>query len=321
MPWILELIADLTALLIVVLASMLLFGYKISIGAMLQLLAKVLDVSILTKHPFGFLSDAVLKIDSEIRNALGQFVLGSHWVWDKVLNANAYVWSELSHVVADLAVATERGLKHGASWTWHQIKAAYITPLIQDYHTLSRLLHEARAEVNHLAHATTTTVPNITRKYVDRSKHIIEIKVAAIPSAIGHAAGGALPRIRPLEREVTSIEKWVKSHGKLLTEVGIAGLVAGALSRLGYSQRQCSRMKKYTNGICGMNDDLLEAFLAGTLVLGSTISIVEFAKYCQGFLGEVEEPLDQFVRELRDVKILPAVKATTELANYAAGKY
>lgn len=319
-----DLIPLLVAFCVFVVCWCLLQAYTSTFGALLSwLAAKSASVTVpyTSFHPFKWLGDALKEVNGFINNSLAAAVQGTEHAWGKVLHAHAVLWHDLTAAVADLAEVTERQFSH---LTRHSIQALF-NAFFNPYGTL---LHYLKTVVNTLVHAptkilhtVTNTITHETVKVVTKVERVVVVKTKAAAVAIPQAIGIPLPRVGALERDVSALDKWVRGHGRLLTEAGIAGIVAAALTRLGLSSARCSRTQKWNKAVCGMNDDLLEALLAGTLVLGSTISIVEFAKYCQGFTNEVEGPLHDFVRELRDLNPVKAPNATRALANYAAGRY
>ena len=64
---------------------------------------------------------------------------------------------------------------------------------------------------------------------------------------------------------------------------------------------QCSNVKKAAKGLCRMDSSLLDSLLADALILGGSISIVELARECQGFVSLAESGVKHFVREARAV--------------------
>lgn len=318
---VIDLVPLVAALLIFCVCWMLLTAYRSTLGALLGLLAAALDKSILGTHPFHFLAVGIKAFDSAINQALSQAMIGAHIAFAKVMHAHAVLWHDLTSAVGDLAEATEGALRHLPRAIIQTIIPAWVYPLRSTVHYLQRLLSRLEAKVASLPRTITNTVTHETTKVITKVERVTVVKVKSAAVAIPRAIGIPLPRVGALEREVTGLEKWVRSHRDAVTAGALAAAVAATLARLGLSSSRCSRVQKYNKALCGMDDGLLDSLLADTLVLASTISIVELAVYCQGFLKEVEGPLESFVRELRDVNPVKGPNASGALANYAAGRY
>lgn len=319
---VIDLVPLLGAFLAFAVCYALLVAYRSTIGALLAALAKAsYGVSVFGHHPFHWLGDGIESLNSTLNKALTGTVNGTHHAWAVVLHANAVLWHDLSGAVADLAVATEGALRRLPREVGASLIPAWIHPLRATVHYLQKLLARLETKVANLPHAISTTITHETTKVITKVERVTVVKIKSAAVAIPRAIGIPLPRVGALERDVTGLEKWVRSHRDAVTAGALAAAVAATLARLGLSSSRCSRVQKYNKALCGMNDGLLDSLLADTLVLASTISIVELAVYCQGFLKEVEGPLESFVRELRDVNPVPGPDASGALANFAAGRY
>ena len=319
---VIDLIPLLAAFLAFAVCYALLVAYRSTIGALLAALAKAsYGISVLGYHPFHWLGDGITALNSTLNNALAATVQGTEYAWAKVLHANAVLIHDATEALGDLAEATESRLRHLPAAITQTIVPAWVWPLRTTVHYLQRLEARTEAEVARLEHDLARTVtPPVTKVIHDAAK-ATNITIKAATFAIPGVWQPAIPRVGQLERDVTGLEKWVRSHRDAVTAGALAAAVAATLARLGLSSSRCSRVQKYNKALCGMDDGLLDSLLADTLVLASTISIVELAVYCQGFLKEVEGPLQSFVRELRDVNPVKGPNASGALANYAAGRY
>jgi hypothetical protein len=316
-----DLIPLILPLLIFVVCWMLLTAYKSTLGALLGLLADALNVSILGQHPFAFISDGIKAFDSAINASLGQAMIGTKLVFAKVLHAHAILWHDLTGAVADLAEATEKQFRHLPRAVIESIIPAWVYPLRTTVHFLQKLLARVEAKVASLPRLVTNTVTHETTKVITKVEKVTVVKVKAAAVAIPRAIGIPLPRVGALERDVRGIDARIRDLLHKVSGAAIAAAVATAIGALGLSWARCSRVKKLGKAVCGLDDKLLDSLLADALVLASTISIVELAKECQGFLGDVEEPLLLFVRELRDINPAKAPNAAAALADFAAGRY
>lgn len=317
-----DLVPLLGAFAVFVLCYALLVGYRSTLGALLTWLANATpDVSILGHSLFGWLKHGINDVNQYVNNALAAAVVNTEHAWGKVLHANAVLWHDATAAIADLAEATQTALGHLPRAVIQTIIPTWVYPLRTTVHYLTKLLARVETKVASLPRTITNTVTHETTKVVTKVERVTVVKVKAAAVAIPHAVGIPLPRVGALERDVTGVEKWIRAHRDAVTAGALAAAVAATLARLGLSSSRCSRVQKYNKAICGMNDGLLDSLLADALVIGSTISIVELAKECQGFLGDVEAPLRLFVRELHGLKLSPGPDAADQLAAFAAGRY
>lgn len=151
-----------------------------------------------------------------------------------------------------------------------------------------------KAQTQAVAHA--GRIANDARKRVDTA----QVRAQAIPADVvvpGDLAG-LRGRVREAEDEIAKL--WDRVRGITLpSAIGLGvGAVAAILARLGLGWTRCSNVGKVGRNICGMNTDLLDALLAGALVVASPISVVELTKAAQAFTGEAVTGLRWFVREL-----------------------
>jgi hypothetical protein len=294
---VIDLIPLLAAFLAFVVCYALLVSYRSTFGALLTWLAKTsYDIRILGYHPFHWLANGIEDVNQYVNNALAAAVQGTEHAWGKVLHANAVLWHDATEALADLAEATQKYVTvTGPAEALHLIKW-YFGPYIAD---VKWVVKEVKALERAVAHAA-TTVPKVIKHdvpiYVKPVTKIFEVKLAAIPSAIAKPIGIPLPRIGPLERDIHNVERWISGRGKLVTEAGLAGLLIGALAKVGISWTRCANTKDYGKNICGMDRNLLESLLADTALILGTVSLVEFAEGMQGITKEIEGSIASFWR-------------------------
>lgn len=100
-----------------------------------------------------------------------------------------------------------------------------------------------------------------------------------------------------LTRGIDAIKKKLGRVTRVLSPVGIAGLVAGALlATLKLPWLKCRNVDKAGRALCGLNADVLEGMLAGLVALFGTFALVEFAKYLIPVAGEVGGEVTHFWR-------------------------
>jgi len=274
-----------------------------------QLLAQLLNVSIVRTHPFGFLADALNRADTSVYNWLGHqkdacghaFVTLCLWVAMQVtmivvaIAALSYELLRWAHVIG-----------HRTSVTVIKKTVNVITKPIAHDAVKGRVAHDARvpalehelaalrARVAELdatvakVQAITVTVPSV----VPRPRPVAPPVPVRVP--VPHT----LPKVSDLTHAWDAIKKRLGKVTKLGTVAGLVGLTAAVLGRLGLGWLRCSRVGRVGRQLCGMNEGLLESLLADALLIASAISIVEFAKELQAIEGEVVAGLERFVREL-----------------------
>jgi len=140
--------------------------------------------------------------------------------------------------------------------------------------------------------AAATYAPRVVVPRVNALAHAIDV---TIPGEIADLRG----RVKSTEDTAIRAWRWVRSHPLTIGAGVFAGMLTYALGRIGAGWIRCSNVRRLGRAACGMNPNLLEAVLAGTLVIASPVSIVELTKACQAFTAEAEDGLKWFVRELK----------------------
>lgn len=320
-----ELVGLLASGCLVLLLMMLSFGYTYTLGALLRLLAGILNVGIdlafTTVHPFAFLAGEVTSLDNTIRHGFGVGIEAAQYGFNKCMQALAYTFQEIGNGIEGLAGDTLDALTYLRRVAVPTLIRVTIGPLAALIAWQAKQIIALGAAIGHVvAHPgrlVTTTINNT--KVVERT--VTKTVTVTIPAAITRAVAIPLPRIGRLEREVSGLEKWVKSHLGVLGIASLAGLGVAALEHAGIGWARCSKVNRLGKMVCGLDESVLEGLIAGALIIASSISIVELAQSAQGFTAEVEGPLRQFVRELRDAHLIGAPDAHAELAAYAAGNF
>lgn len=254
------------------------YGYSYSLGALLRTLALALNVSVLGSHPFGFLGNALLRLDNEINHALGVGIISLQSDAAQWFAWSAQASQAIGDVIQDVAESTYHALERHAKVVVPLSITALLAPL-------RAVVHRLEAQVN--AHvktipATVTRVVKVTKAYpvtVERVVGLPRIVKAAVAAALAGTAGAlTLPRFGQVEHEIAALRARLSRTGTALGVGSIVGAVAYALSKLGLSDQQCSNNKRYSKHVCGMDRNLLETLLADTLIVAGTLSLVEFAR-------------------------------------------
>lgn len=113
------------------------------------------------------------------------------------------------------------------------------------------------------------------------------------------AVPGLAPRIGDLERLGGWLKGEVNRTKKLLGIGAFLILLAKALEKMGLQSMRCSKTKRFTRALCGMNDSWLTSLLQDALLIVSVVSAVEFAKELQAIEAEVVKGLRFGVKELK----------------------
>lgn len=274
----------------------LLYAYNVTLGAVLEVIAKNIDVKIsgpgFSIRPFAFITSGINALNSVVRNALGTAIQANSWAWRKFVNWQAYLWHETTRVIGDLADQTHLTL----TWLVHHhlgdVIATYLNPLAAVVTLLRKQVPALAHDVAHLGHVTTRVIvheiPKVTEHVTKQTQVIVKRVAYAVPSAVANP----WPRLRHVERDVKGLEDRVNGLGRKLALPVMVGLVAASLEKLGLNAARCSRTQRWDKHLCGMDQSILDSLIADTLLILGTLSLVDAAKDLQG----VVEPLSESVR-------------------------
>jgi hypothetical protein len=143
-------------------------------------------------------------------------------------------------------------------------------------HHLARQLrhaiyHDVLPRLHHLAHAIDVTIPR--------------------------ELGRIRTRAGRLERELTHPStRWLRRIAGAMWVATLAGLMIRTLARR-FPWLFCRKVKNVGNRVCGLDAGLLGSLLTDTLIIGGTISVVEFARELQAIEGEAVGLIRGFIRE------------------------
>lgn len=204
----------------------------------------------------------------------------------------------VDHGLAAAALNTERG----AAWLWNQ-SAHQLAAIGAAVGGLAYDVEQA------LTHAATVTVPNAiytAQRHLGARIRQLEAKAAAAAAA-GTAALHRFEavigaRVGRIERDAARTAGRLRHLEKALTAAGAAVLVSAALARLGMGWLRCRNVKQLGKRACGMDFDVLDALLAGTLLLSGPVSLERLTRELLEETTEVERALRAGFHELRQLK-------------------
>lgn len=267
-------------------------------------------------------ADGVLAIERSISNTLGNAALAAQqpvaqWFVGLRTTINGTVYATSAALVA-----SSQAIVQLVDTVLPRLASNTVTHTVTKVQTITKPLTVTR----------TVVVPKIqTRvKVLDKKSAAAVASLGALYKILHHAIAvdipgtitGDIAGLRDYVNRKTDVlgKRIDKVKGRAAAVIGVGGLVA-LLVKAELGWLRCSRVKQLGKAACGIDKNLLESLLAGALLIASTISIVEFAKYCQDFTTTVEAPLKSFVRELRDVNPVKGPNASSQLAAYIAGNF
>lgn len=108
---------------------------------------------------------------------------------------------------------------------------------------------------------------------------------------------GVGARVKDLERSLANPSKrWLRRIAAAMWAATMLGLMLKVLARR-FPWLFCRKVKAVGNRTCGLDPDLLNAILLDTVLIGGTISIVEFARELQGIERGVAGIIRGFIRD------------------------
>lgn len=205
-------------------------------------------------------------------------------------------WHGLARIVEDagnsLVGAWEMiyALTHlvGALASWKGVTALYNSLVGRDRATISQVREHAKAL-------------NANAKAIRQAKTQADTATAraqAIPAdvVLPRDIAGLRGRVRAAEDEIASLWERVKGLGVGAVGGAALGALAFALSKLGVSWARCNNVGRVGKNLCGMDQSLLEALLADSLLVLGTLSLAEFAREMVGVTDTAVRPIQRFWR-------------------------
>lgn len=243
------------------------------------------------------------------------------WIGKKAANGVHVVGKRVNAVFSSAALKLEGAI----SSTWHVLAylieqtgeaiwdatqlAAHVYWLVHVKYpldALSFLAHKGVQAAGVGAKVTNVTVQKVYQTgrvakaqftRIDRRIDGIEARVKAAAIAVPAAVALPFPRIGSLERSARAQAKRLTKVERRFGALAFTALVAGALTRLGAGWIRCGNVRKTGKRVCGMDTDLLETLLGGTLLLTSAISLETLAHELQEPAELVTDALHRLVRE------------------------
>lgn len=271
-------------------------GYDYSLGALLNRMAQ------LTSHVWavgGSISHAVDSVNHWVENRLADGLSGTELAVAKWWHGMEWIVTTTADTLAQFGMDVEAGF---AALVNGVIPATIATNTA----ALERQLHNLRAQATAIA-------GSLVQLMLDRT-HAIETTVArdfgAALRGIDDIRGAVSERLgtfgRAVEAEIAGLRGYVNGALTRRVEAALAGAGAGALAWASVSALsaalgllRCTNVQKAARAACRMDTGALDALLAGTLIIGGTLSVVTFAEACIDAQDEVVPFLKSGIRELQ----------------------
>jgi hypothetical protein len=286
------LIALLDIILLLVLLA-LLWGYKHTLGAVIQFLVDHTRVH----TPFGSFS-LLFPLEAANNNiiaGMGQAALALEVAGGKFFHASGVMLGWMVSMIHYSAVTTQHAFdwfKHvhvpnAAKWAARvAFPLAFLTKLIADQ-IRKALSHERKAThaathaVAKAAHAAKTEA-HTAEKAVAHVAHVAHAITSPKEVAKAATTAGAIAQDWPigLKRDLTHLKKRVRAAEKWVAAGALAVAMGNVLGVPGRCLRS-GNVGKMARRLCGLDNLIMDALLADIAFMAGAISIVEFAKALQ----------------------------------------
>lgn len=158
---------------------------------------------------------------------------------------------------------------------------------------MATVFRQPALAVGELAADTLHTLTNLRRR-------IIPAMIAAggaltLAEAVRRSVAAVIPRVGRVERDLSGAWARIRSISRRLAPAAIVAGVVMALGRLRLGWVRCSRVGRVGRRVCAMDNSMLDALLAGTLVIVGTYSLVQFAELMQEVTDDVADDIRAFV--------------------------
>lgn len=271
-------------------------------GALLLSLAESIDKAKITipvpfhkvTLGFGWVADLLRGVNRSALHLLGALIEINQAAAITLWHWTAYLLESTGRVIGDLAESVERELSYLRKWVLLPLIRAALHPLASK---VEWLIHR----IEHLAAHPATIVrpilrivdPRVARleAQVKALAHAVASVGAAIPHPAIHVTAPGIPGIR---HGLDAVRDTLGRVVRVLTPAGIVGLVAAGLVALRLGWLKCSNVRRTAEHVCGMDADLLDTLLAGTVAIFGVVSLVEFAEGMQGITTELERGVTGF---------------------------
>lgn len=261
-------------------------AWRATIGWLFVKLADLLDeVSILGKHPLGFVSAALRAASHNVWVALSTAALKCETSALFMFHWAGVMIRYMGQAVAELTGATTKTIERIVTVDIPHAAHAATIPLAQRLHGIDRLPARIEAEVANKLSAFRHGIDRI----VNKARSDIRTAVRGIDATISNA----LKSIRGQSRRLTRVEK-------ALGAATFAALVAKALARLGLRWLRCPTNKRMARGMCKVDPSFVDEFLTGALLIVGLTSYRDFVKEAQAGFKLGLEGMQLVVRETKD---------------------
>jgi hypothetical protein len=253
-------------------------------------------------HPQGsFLKRAVLKplalvaagianivqnVDHSISLAASHATAGvAHWL-DGLAS-----WVIRSYVVAgNFSAEVAHGFERLVTHTIPREIHSATRPLWRGIDHLERDFTQLRDRLRAFAKGIDTLIAHRILPAIRHLEHAIAV---TIPRELGRIRS----RVGSLEDRVTHPSRaWLKRIARSMWAVALLGLLVRTLAKR-FPWLFCRKTKVVGNRLCGLDQDLLNALLLDTVLIGGSISIVEFAREMQSIERVGAEIIHGFIRD------------------------
>lgn len=268
------------------------------------------------KIPFigGVVSAPIRAAESRLTQAMGAAIGGVEAAMGKMFHVLAFEVSWLGRTIQQTAetvfalAAAVASLTHPAEVKklWQSLvghEQATLGRVKQAQQTASQALSRTRVNVRGQAQAAAREAVAPVEGELSRVQHVLSGRIGALESEV---AGTLEPEIAGLRERTRAIEdaavrayEWARGFWKVASVGAAAAVVAVALGRLNLAWIRCRNVETAGRRLCGLDPSLLEALLAGTLVLASGFSIVQLAEETLSIEEELVGLIGKGVTELR----------------------
>ena len=217
----------------------------------------------------------------------------------RVAEATARVawYVEVKYPVA-LIAATARRAEHAAGHVGHVTKVT----VQKIYVTGKQVAHASDGQLGAAARAATRPLRADLIKFERWARAQIHALAVAVPLPVPGGLPGLRESLRGLERRYEALRKQVAEHKVGIGTGALAAAVTLALTKIGAGWMRCTKVRRVGRNVCRMDGNLLDAMLLDTLLIASSLSVVQFAKELQAVEHEVVGLMLRGVRETRNLE-------------------
>lgn len=281
-------------------------GYSASLGAMLRLLATAFDnlsfnIRFIGNVGLKFIGDGIRAIDNAILHAIGLAMDATHTAFNACIHALAYAIRETVATIADLADGTEEALqtlRHVTIPALIHAGTHWIVGSLQGILARVSALEHSVAQI--IAHPLNAITHEIQRLHPTINQ-VFKFVTVTTPAAITKAVAVPWGAIHGLERTEAALGKRVKALEKVAGVAAVGTIGAIVLGRLGLGWTRCSNVGRVGKSLCGFNRSLLDTLLVDSLVVFSSISLVEFASVLVTITEGLASTVTDGFRETRGI--------------------